>query len=42
MKVIKDSKNMMGKAESFIELMEKEWPEMTKEFKKIQRYSYCI
>ena len=40
MKVIKDSKNMMGKAESVIELMEKEWPEMTKEFKKIQQEQY--
>ena len=40
MKVIKDSKNMMGKAESVIELMEKEWPEMTKEFKKIQKEQY--
>ena len=40
MKVIKDSKNMTAKAESVIEQMEKEWPEMTKEFKKIQREQY--
>ena len=40
MKVIRDSKNMIAKAESVIELMEKEWPEMTKEFKKIQQEQY--
>ena len=40
MKVIKDSKNMTAKAESVIAQMEKEWPEMTKEFKKIQREQY--
>ena len=40
MKVIKDSKNMTAKAESVIEQMEKEWPEMPKEFKKIQREQY--
>ena len=40
MKFIKDSKNMTAKAESVIEQMEKEWPEMTKEFKKIQREQY--
>ena len=42
MKVIKDSKNMskVAKAESVIEQMEREWPEMTKEFKKIQREQY--
>jgi hypothetical protein len=39
MKVIKDSKNM-SKSESIVEQMEKEWPEMTKEFKKIQREQY--
>ena len=42
MKVIKDSKNLskVAKAESVIEQMEKEWPEMTDEFKKIQREQY--
>jgi hypothetical protein len=42
MKVIKDSKNMskVAKVESVIEQMEREWPEMTKEFKKIQREQY--
>ena len=39
MKVIKDSKNM-SKSESIVEQMEKEWPEMTEEFKKIQREQY--
>ena len=39
MKVIKDSKNM-SKSESIVEQMEKEWPEMTDEFKKIQRVQY--
>ena len=36
MKVIKDSKSGI-KEESVIEQMEREWPEMTIEFKKIQR-----
>jgi hypothetical protein len=42
MKVIKDSKNMskVAKAESVIEQMEREWPEMTNEFKKIQKEQY--
>ena len=31
---------MTAKAESVIEQMEKEWPEMTKEFKKIQKEQY--
>ena len=39
MKVIKDSKNM-SKSESVVEQMEKEWPEMTEEFRKIQREQY--
>ena len=39
MKVIKDSKNM-SKSESIVEQMEKEWPEMTEEFRKIQREQY--
>ena len=42
MKVIKDTKNMskIAKVESIIEQMEREWPKMTKEFKKIQREQY--
>ena len=39
MKVIKDSKSGI-KEESIIEQMEREWPEMTQEFKKIQREQY--
>ena len=39
MKVIKDSKSGI-KEESIIEQMEREWPEMTKEFKKIQQEQY--
>ena len=39
MKVIKDSKNM-SKSESIVEQMEREWPEMTEEFRKIQREQY--
>ena len=39
MKVIKDSKNM-SKSESVVEQMEKEWPDMTQEFRKIQREQY--
>ena len=39
MKVIKDTKNM-SKSESIVEQMENEWPEMTEEFKKIQREQY--
>ena len=39
MKVIKDSKSGI-KEESIIECMEREWPEMTQEFKKIQREQY--
>ena len=39
MEVIKDSKNM-SKSESIVEQMEKEWPEMTEEFRKIQREQY--
>ena len=38
-KVIKDSKSGI-KEESIIEQMEREWPEMTQEFKKIQREQY--
>ena len=42
MKVIKDSKNAsLDKIESsIIEMMEQEWPEMTEEFRKIQREQY--
>ena len=39
MKVIKDSKSGI-KEESIIEQMEREWPEMTQEFKKIQKEQY--
>ena len=39
MKVIKDSKSGI-KEESIIEQMEREWPEMTQEFKQIQREQY--
>ena len=44
MKVIKDTKNMskIAKVESIIEQMEKDWPEMTQEFKKIQREQYVL
>ena len=38
-KVIKDSKSGIEE-ETVIEQMEREWPEMTKEFKKIQREQY--
>ena len=38
-KVIKDSKTGIEE-ESIIEQMEREWPEMTQEFKKIQREQY--
>jgi len=37
--VIKDSKSGI-KEESIVEQMEREWPEMTDEFKKIQREQY--
>ena len=30
----------MSKSESIVEQMEKEWPEMTEEFRKIQREQY--
>ena len=42
MKVIKDSKNasVPKNERSIIEMMEEEWPEMTEEFKKIQREQY--
>jgi len=39
-KVIKDSPRSESEDYDVIEKMEKEWPEMTKEFKKIQREQY--
>ena len=39
-KVIKDSPRSEPRDYDVIEQMEKEWPEMTKEFKKIQREQY--
>ena len=38
--VIKDSPRSESKDYDVIEQMEKEWPEMTKEFKKLQREQY--
>jgi len=41
MKVIKDTKNLSSKDSSdIITQMEKEWPKMTTEFKKLQREQY--
>ena len=41
MKVIKDTKNLSSiKSSDTITQMEKEWPEMTEEFKKLQREQY--
>ncbi len=42
MKVIKDTKNLskVAKVDSVIEQMELEWPEMTKEFKRLQKEQY--
>ena len=39
-KVIKDSPRVDSEDYDVIEKMEEEWPEMTKEFKKIQREQY--
>ena len=39
-KVIKDSPRSEPRDYDVIEQMEKEWPEMTKEFKNIQRQQY--
>ena len=39
-KVIKDSPRVESEEYDVIEKMEEEWPEMTKEFKKIQREQY--
>ena len=41
MKVIKDTKNLSSiKSSDTITQMEQEWPEMTEEFKKLQREQY--
>ena len=40
MKVIKDTTHSKPSTDNIISQMEKEWPEMTKEFKKIQREQY--
>ena len=42
MKVIKDTKNSISrsKTENVITQMEKEWPEMTAEFRRLQREQY--
>ena len=37
---IKDTPSSEPTTDNVVELMEKEWPEMTKEFKKIQREQY--
>ena len=37
---IKDTPKSEPTSDNIVELMEKEWPEMTKEFKKIQREQY--
>jgi len=39
-KVIKDSPRVESEEYNIIEQMEKEWPQMTAEFKKIQRQQY--
>ena len=40
MKVIRDTKTGINKNETIVEQMEREWPEMTAEFKKLQREQY--
>ena len=40
MKVIKDTPHSNPSTDDIVSQMEKEWPEMTKEFKKIQREQY--
>ena len=42
MKVIKDTKSSMprSKTDNVITQMEKEWPEMTAEFRRLQREQY--
>ena len=40
MEVIKDTKSGISKNKTIVEQMEREWPEMTTEFKKLQREQY--
>ena len=40
MKVIKDTKSGINQNETIVEQMEREWPKMTTEFKKLQREQY--
>ena len=40
MEVIRDTKSGINKNETIVEQMEREWPEMTAEFKKLQREQY--
>ena len=40
MDVIKDTKSGINKNETIVEQMEREWPKMTTEFKKLQREQY--
>ena len=40
MKVIKDTKSGINQNETIVEQMEREWPEMTTEFKKLQKEQY--
>ena len=40
MEVIRDTKSGINKNETIVEQMEREWPEMTTEFKKLQREQY--
>ena len=46
MKVIKESKSLKEagntKSESIVKQMELEWPEMTKEFKRLQHEQYVL
>ena len=40
MEVIKDTKSGINRNETIVEQMEREWPKMTAEFKKLQREQY--
>ena len=40
MEVIRDTKSGINKNETIVEQMEREWPKMTTEFKKLQREQY--
>ena len=40
MKTIRDTKSGVAPNETIVEQMEREWPEMTTEFKKLQREQY--